>query len=77
MLVKEKFHKLIDQIKDEKALEGYLNLILKLNTHQSGKLYSKLSKEQKDELGLAYTESFDDTQLTSNEDIKNQYDKWL
>jgi len=77
MLVKERFHKLIDQIEDERALKAYLNLILKLNTHESGKLYASLSSEQKEELELSYNESFTDENLISNEAVKEKYAKWL
>lgn len=77
MLVKEKFHKLIDQIDDEKALEAYLNLILKLNRHESGKLYSMLTNKQKEELEISYQESFEESNLLSNETVKGKYSKWL
>ena len=77
MLVKEKFHKLIDQIDDEKALEAYLNLILKLNTHESGRLYAMLTSEQKEELEISYQESFEESNLLSCETVKSKYSNWL
>lgn len=77
MLVKEKFHELIDKIEDENALESYLNLILKLNTHESGKLYNKLSPSQKEELDISYEESFIDSNLISHKEVKSQFSKWL
>jgi hypothetical protein len=77
MLVKEKFHRLIDQIDDERALEAYLNLILKLNNHESGRLYSMLTEDQKEELELSYQESFEENNLLSNEIVKGKYSKWL
>ena len=77
MLIKEKFHKLIDQIEDERTLEAYLSLILKLNTHENGKLFSSLTIEQKEELEISYHESFVEVNLLSNEHVKSQYSRWL
>ena len=77
MMIKEKFHKLIDQIEDERTLEAYLNLILKLNIHKNGKLFSNLTIEQKEELEISYHESFVETNLLSNEHVKSQYRRWL
>jgi hypothetical protein len=77
MLVKEEFHKLIDQIEDEQKLTAYLNLILRLNSHESGKLYVGLTKAQKEELEISYHESFVESNLVSNENVKVQFGKWL
>ncbi len=77
MLVKDKFHALIDQIEDERALESYLNLIMNLNTSDNGKLYATLTNVQKDELEVSYLESFDKSNLISNEEVKDKYAKWL
>lgn len=77
MLVKEKFHELTDRIEDESALESYLNLILTLNTNETGKLYNKLNANQKKELEISYQESFIDSNLVSHEEVKSQYSEWL
>jgi len=77
MLLKEKLHKLIDKIEDEGTLEAYLNLILKLNIHESAKLFAGLSIKQKEELEISYHESFIETNLLSNEQVKSQDRRWL
>lgn len=77
MLVKEKFHEFIDKIEDEKVLESYLNLVIKLNLQENGKLFSKLTKEQKAELDISYEESFVQSNLISHNEVKKQYAKWL
>ena len=77
MKTREEFHKLIDEIRDEEILKGYLSLIQKLNKHQSGELWENLTAEEKEELILSYEESFDPNKLIPHEEVKKQHDKWL
>ncbi len=77
MRTKEDFHKLIDKIENEEILKGYFQLIQRLNSHQTGKLWDNLSKEEKGELLLSYEESFDPSNLVSHEEVKKQHGKWL
>ena len=77
MKTRDAFHDLIENIKDEEVLKGYLSLIQRLNTHQTGKLWDSLSADEKDELLLSYEESFDSKNLISHEEAKKQHSKWL
>lgn len=77
MKTKEEFHKLIDKIEDEEVLKGYFELILRLNNNQTGDLWNRLSTEEKEELLLSYTESFDPNNLISHDEVKKQHAKWL
>ena len=77
MSTKEAFHKLIDKIGNEKVLKGYFELIQRLNSNQTGKLWDSLSPAEQDELLLSYQESFDSKNLISHEDVKGQHEKWL
>lgn len=77
MKTKEEFHKLIDKIEDEAVLKGYFELILRLNNNQTGELWNGLSAEEKEELLLSYTESFDPNNLISHNEVKKQHTKWL
>ena len=77
MKIKDDFHHLIDEINDEKLLQEYYNLIQRLSDNQSGQLWNMLTNEQKEELLLAYDESFDPANLVSHEDVKMQHEKWL
>lgn len=77
MTVKEKFHDLIDAIDNDEMLEAYFNLIYQLKNQETGKLFNKLTKKQKEELKLAYNESFTPTKLLSHEEVKSQHEKWL
>ncbi len=77
MKVKEKFHKLIDNINDEEILSAYFDLISQLTSQNDGQLYKRLTKDQKEELDLAFNESFDATNLLSHSEVKHQHEKWL
>ncbi len=77
MGTKEAFHRLIDEIGNEEILKGYLELIQRLNSNQTGRLWDSLDAEEKNELLLSYEESFDPKNLMSHEHVKEQHDKWL
>ncbi|MBX2969022.1 MAG: hypothetical protein KF803_06605 [Cyclobacteriaceae bacterium] len=77
MKTKEAFHELIDKIESEEVLKGYFELIKRLNSNQTGKLWDALSSEEKDELLLSYEESLDPKNLLTHEEVKAQHDKWL
>lgn len=70
MRIKEEFHKLIDKIDNEEILKGYFELIQRLNSNQTGKLWDSLTSDEKEELSLSYEESFDPKNLVSHEDVK-------
>jgi hypothetical protein len=77
MNIKEDFHHLIETIDDEQLLKGYYQLIQQLNNNQTGNLWKNLSETEKQELLLAYDESFEEKNLLSHEQMKQQHDKWL
>jgi hypothetical protein len=77
MNVKDNFHHLIDTIDDEQLLKGYYELIKQLNINQSGNLWNNLNENERQELIIAYDESFDNKNLLSHEEVKKQHEKWL
>ena len=77
MGTKDKFHKLIDVIEDEKLLAAYYELIQRLNLQETGKLWEGLSEEEKEELMLSYDESFKPDNILTHDEVKNQHDRWL
>ena len=77
MLVKDKLHKLIDGITDERVLNSYLELISSLNAQKEGTLLASLTSEQKNELDLSYDESMDPNNLIDHEVVKLKHKKWL
>lgn len=77
MTVKEKFHQLIDAIDNDEMLAAYFNLISQLKKQETGRQLLELSEEQKEELNLAYNESFLPAHLLSHEEVKSQHSRWL
>ncbi len=77
MKIKEEFHHLIDSIDDEQLLKGYYELIQNLNSSENSQLWDNLTEEQKEELQIAYEESFDPANLISHEEVKKSHEKWL
>lgn len=76
MKIKDDFHHLIDSIEDEDLLKDFYQLIQKINNDQ-GALWNALSEGQKEELLIAYDESFDSNNLVNHEQVKLQHKKWL
>lgn len=70
MNTKEKLHKLVDQINDEKLLQGYLKLLEIHAKEMQGKLWNSLSESEKEEHLLSYEESFD-------VEVKKTFKRWL
>jgi hypothetical protein len=77
MHTRERFHKLIDDIKDEESLKSYYSLIQHLQKRQPGNLWNDLSDSEKEELLISYDESFDTNNLISHDQVKVQHKKWL
>lgn len=77
MNTKEKLHILVDQIQDEELLKAYLDLLENRAKEVVGKLWNTLSNQEKEELLLSYEESFDDSNLIDNEEVKDKFKKWL
>lgn len=77
MKTRDEFHKLIDNIRDEKTLKGYYDLIQRLNKNQTGELWESLTEEEKNELLLSYDESFSPENLIAHDEVKKQHGKWL
>ncbi|MGB3077444.1 MAG: hypothetical protein WBB31_00080 [Saprospiraceae bacterium] len=77
MGTKEAIHQLIDKINDENVLKGYLALIQRLSSHEESTLWNELSKEQQEELLIAYEESFDKENLIPHQEVRKQHEKWL
>lgn len=77
MKIKDDFHHLIDSIEDEQLLTSYYQLIQKISHGANGHLWNNLSEDEKSELLIAYSESFDGDNLLSHEEVKQQHEKWL
>ncbi len=77
MKIKDDFHHLIDSIEDEQLLQHYYRLIRGTKNDENGTLWNNLSAAEKEELLIAYDESFDNKNLLSHEQVKSQHLAWL
>ncbi len=78
--LKSHFHKLIDEIEDQKELSQLYNymLILKKNIEVSGEdWWDELSDEQKADIDLSIKECEDESNLIPHEQVMKEARKWL
>ena len=73
---RDALHRIIDNM-DDAEIKGFYALAKRISNRQSGELWNSLTEEQKEELCLAYDESFNDDNLISHEEAKQQHSKWL
>jgi len=75
--LKNNFHHLIDSIDNESLLQHFYELMLRKRASKDGRLWSKLSKDEIDELLMANEESENTENLIPHEEMKKKYSKWL
>lgn len=75
--LKNNFHHLIDSIDNENLLLRFYELMKSRSTSKEGKLWSRLSKEEQDELLKAYSESEQEENLISSKEMMKKHKKWL
>jgi hypothetical protein len=75
--LKMNFHRLIDSIENERVLSKFFGLMSKMKDSSDGKLWSRLTKDEQEELLLSDIESEDPNNLISHSDIQKKHSKWL
>jgi hemerythrin superfamily protein len=75
--IKKNLHKIIDSIENEAILFNYYKLLKNHANESEGALWSRLSKQEQDELLLALEESEESDNLISHADMKKKHAKWL
>ena len=75
--IKSNFHQLIDEIDNERLLMKFYDLLIKSKIQKEGELWNQLSKEQKNEVLLAESESHYKKNLIDHETQKAKHKKWL
>ena len=75
--LKINFHQLIDSIDNERILSKFFGLMSKTKDSSDGKLWSRLTKEEQEELLLSDIESEDPKNLIPNSIIHKKHSKWL
>jgi hypothetical protein len=75
--LKNNFHHLIDSIDNENLLLKFYDLMKSRSATKEGNLWSRLTKEEQEELSIAFNESKSDENLISHEDMIKKHKKWL
>jgi hypothetical protein len=75
--LKNNFHHLIDSIENENLLLRFYELMKNRSFSKEGRLWSKLSKEEQDELLLAFNESEKEENLINHNEMMKKHKKWL
>jgi hypothetical protein len=75
--LKVNFHQLIDSIDNEQILAKFYCLMDKTNNASPGQLWSRLNKEEQEELLQADIESDDPQNLISHSVVQKKHEKWL
>lgn len=75
--LKSNFHKLIDEIENEKILSSFYDILSSANSHDEGSLWARLSLKERLELIEIEKEIQFDENLISHAEIKEKHQKWL
>lgn len=75
--LKNNFHQLIDSIGNENILAKFYSIMVKIKEQPEGKLWSRLTDAEREELILADIESIDPNNLISKTEIEKKHKKWL
>jgi len=75
--LKRNFHQLIDSIDNERILSKFFGLMSRSKDSSDGKLWSRLTKDEQEELLLSDVESEDPKNLISHTAIQKKHSKWL
>jgi hypothetical protein len=75
--LKNNLHQLIDSIGNENVLAKFYSIMVKIKEHPEGKLWSRLTDAEQEELILADLESKDPNNLISKAEIEKKHKKWL
>ena len=75
--LKNKFHLLIDSIDNENLLNNFYDILKRISNVQEGNLWNRLSKDEREELLLAFEESENQENLISQEEMTKKHQKWL
>lgn len=75
--LKINFHQLIESIDNENILSKFYDLMAKSKESSEGKLWSRLTKEEQEELLLSDVEADDIKNLIPHSTIQKKHGKWL
>ena len=76
LLVKNKFHELIDKVENLDLLERFYEAF-KSAAGEKSELWETLSPDEKIHISKGYEETLDKKNLIPHEEVKKQFSKWL
>jgi len=75
--IKKSFHLLIDSIDNENLLINFYDIIKKRSSANDGRLWERLTNQEREELLLALEESEDPKNLISLDEMKKKHQKFF
>jgi len=75
--LKTNFHKLIDAFSNDSVLYKFYELLLKANDTKNNQLWSRLTKEEQEELLQIEKDSYNDENLIKHSQVSKKHKKWL
>ena len=75
--LRNSFHNLIDSIKNDTLLMRFYDIMTRAENTKEETLLGRLTKEEYEELMLAYNESENEESLISHEEMKKKHKIWL
>ena len=76
LLVKNKFHELIDKVENSELLERFYEAF-KSAAGEKSELWDSLSLEEQEHISKGYEETLDKQNLIPHNEVKKQFSKWL
>jgi len=75
--LKNNLHHLIDSINNDRLLSRFYSIIVSIKDYREGKMWSRLTDAEGDELLLSDKESIDPKNLIPHPEIRKKHSKWL
>lgn len=75
--LKTNFHKLIDTFNNESILYKFYELLLKIKNSGNNQLWSRLTREEQEELILIEKQCHDNENLIRHSEVMKKHKKWL
>ena len=75
--LKNNLHHLIDSTNNDHLLLRYYSILMNIKEYPEGKLWSRLSPEERNELIKAELESNDPENLILHSEMEKKHQKWL
>jgi len=75
--LKSNFHHLIDSISNDNILLKFYSIMSRVSQEKDGKLWTRLTAEEQEELIQADIESKDPSNLISHSEIQKKHKRWL